>query len=111
MSHFSQDNLKAAAYSTKMGNLLHFAVSFGSKTTFQALLELGLDLNCQNADGNTPLHLAARLGRQEMVDCILSHPSVDDTLLNKDGKTGLDLSKTRQISSTIECKLHLNRQT
>lgn len=98
----SPENLRN--YSSSMGNLLHLAVLFGCKSLFEALLTLNINVNDTNADGNTPLHLAAKLGRQDIVDALLEMDGIDDTVVNEDGKTALDLAKTKQIANTIECK-------
>lgn len=105
LTYFSGNTANLKSYSSQFGNLLHLAVSFGSKTLFEALVRLGININAQNCDGNTPLHLAAKLGRQEIVDVLLSVDGIDDTIINVEGKTAIELSKTKQISSTIECKI------
>src|SRR5690606_9241419 len=38
--------------------LLHMAVSSGSAETITYILQLGLDINSLDKDGNTPLHFA-----------------------------------------------------
>ena len=96
-----------------MGNLLHLAVMFGCKSLLEALLTHNINVNACNADGNTPLHLAAKLGRQDIVDCLLEMDGIDDTIVNEDGYTALEVAKTRQIANTIEYlrKLYISKQT
>lgn len=51
--------------------ILHAAVHSGNTTTLVLLLnnikKLGLNINSKNDDGNTPLHIAVKYGRKEMI--------------------------------------------
>jgi ankyrin repeat protein len=41
----------------------------------------------------TALHLASRWGHSQVVQALLSHPSTDTTLTNKEGQTAWDVAK------------------
>ena len=90
------------SYRSQFGSVLHLAASFGSTKTFEELLSEGVDVNCQNIDGSTALHVASRLGRQEIVELLLCQENIDDTIRDKDGKTPLEIAKGRQIASIFE---------
>lgn len=90
-------------YRSQFGSILHLAASFSSTKTFAELLLDGIDVNCQNAEGQTALHIAARLGRQEIAELLLSRDEIDDTIRDKDGRTPVEIAKNRQIASVFEC--------
>jgi oxysterol-binding protein 1 len=91
-----------STYRSQFGTVLHLAASFGSTKTFDELLSEGIDVNCQNIDGCTALHVASRLGRQEIVELLLCQEEIDDTIKDKEGKSPLEIAKSRQISSVFE---------
>ncbi|WFD18546.1 hypothetical protein MCAP1_000750 [Malassezia caprae] len=52
------------------------------------LFELQVDPNLPETDfGNSPLHLAVSTNRIEAAQLLLSHPAINDTIANKEGKT------------------------
>jgi ankyrin repeat protein len=47
--------------------------------------------------GTTPLHLAASLGRIDIVNLLLDQPDIDDTLRDSNGKTCKDVAKGKEV--------------
>ena len=52
--------------------------------------------------GTTPLHLAASLGRGDIVDLLLEQPLIDDTLQDARGQTCKDVAKGKDVVRAIE---------
>ncbi|HLE13002.1 MAG: hypothetical protein A2504_17695 [Bdellovibrionales bacterium RIFOXYD12_FULL_39_22] len=69
---------------------LLFAAKRGSIETLKYLLGLGIDVNFQNAKGETALMAAARNGRLENVIFLLEN-GANTNLKNKSGKTAIQL--------------------
>jgi hypothetical protein len=71
-------------------NIVHLSVLCQGK-----LITEGCDINLQDKDGNTPLHLAIMNGNDEAVGDLLAKTSsieVSTEAQNKDGKTPIDLA-------------------
>ena len=72
---------------------LHKAAFFGHGHVIEFLLEQdGILIDVIDADGDTALHDASRFGHVRVVEALLAK-GVDKTLVNKDGKTALDLAR------------------
>ena len=58
--------------------------------------------------GTTPLHLAAFLGRADVVNLLLEQEGIDDSLRDSLGKTCRDLARGKEVSRTIDgtCSCH-----
>ena len=61
----------------------------------QLLLKHGADVNAQNKDHETPLHLASRLRLHQMARFLLNHGAKVD-VMNSEGKTPLQLATRRK---------------
>jgi ankyrin repeat protein len=56
-------------------------------------------INVQNNDGDTPLHIAAKLGRLDVLEVLFKSPVFDETTRNFSGKTAEESSKNEKISA------------
>lgn len=56
--------------------------------------------------GTTALHLAASLGRIDIVSLLLDQEAIDDSLLDANGKSCTDVAKGREVVRVIEGELH-----
>ena len=51
--------------------------------------------------GTTPLHLAASLGRVDIVTLLLEQDGIDDALRDRDGKTCKDVAVGKEVARAI----------
>ena len=52
--------------------------------------------------GTTPLHLAASLGRVDIVNLLLEQDGINDTLRDSYGRTCKDVAKGKDVTKAIE---------
>ncbi|KAI8680929.1 hypothetical protein NCS55_00341800 [Fusarium keratoplasticum] len=76
------------------GTLLHDQVQCGSLERIAEMLNLidEVDLNSQDREGYTPLHVATSLGREEAVRMLLGKPGIRLNLTDNIGRTPLTLA-------------------
>lgn len=83
--------------------LLHFACSedrnHENKDTAEFLILEGADVNAKSKSGNTPLHVAAETGLNEIVGLLLDH-SADVNARNNSGETPLDVALKEKYNNT-----------
>lgn len=83
------DALIQATLTKRAGGKLHIAVLGKCFPLAKQLLELGMDPNAPNQDGQTPLHFS-RFGTAEMLLLLIKH-GANLTLKDFNGNTTLDL--------------------
>jgi oxysterol-binding protein 1 len=54
-----------------------------------------------STSGTTALHLAASLGRADIVNLLLEQEDIDDTLRDSKGKTCIDVARGKDVLSVI----------
>lgn len=87
--------------------ILHLAVQCAEQNVIEFILsaagtrDSGLDINARDRDGNTPLHVAAMLGRAPIVSMLLA-AHVNDSIANYAGQTALDLARTPEIFQQLQ---------
>ena len=76
--------------------LLHLAANSPSLAILDLLLQSNVDLNAQNDDGLTALHVAAMWGRREAVESLL-HNGADSTLRDTDDMLPVDYAQSEGV--------------
>lgn len=75
-------------------NVLHIAIQRGYFSMFKVFLSLGVDVNQQDAFGNSPLHLAVD-ANPEYINALLSTKKVSLNKVNDRGDTPLSVSVSK----------------
>lgn len=79
---------------------LHYAVIRKKIDAIDLLVEHGADLDAQNADGQTPLMLAAKTGDEELIDVLLDYGA--DKLIQD--KLGINALKFAEMNGNPRCQ-------
>lgn len=103
-------NSKSTIQSTEIHLLkqtvLHYAVQVAPLSTLQYLIgeseKYDFDVNSQDPEGNTPLHLAALSSRYEIVKYLLSLPQINDSIANLKKKQPVELTKDFNIAQLMQ---------
>ncbi|KAL5516656.1 hypothetical protein EMCRGX_G002046 [Ephydatia muelleri] len=74
----------------------------GNAEVVKILVSAGAHVNDQNKHGDTALHLAAQLGREECVRLLLSVPGIDANLVNHSGQTPLKLASRYAVLTVLQ---------
>ena len=89
--------------------ILHLAVQCAEPQVVEHILAIAgstpgvnIDINARDRDGNTPLHLASMMGRIATVRLLLEQSGANDSLLNYQGSSPLDLARTPEIFQQLQ---------
>lgn len=84
--------------------VLHLAIQCTEPQIVEYVLshDNEIDINAKDRDGNTPLHLAAQLGRLSIVRDLLDRPKINDAVVNYNGQTPLDLARSPEIFQALQ---------
>ena len=89
--------------------ILHLAVQCAEPQVIEHILAtakspsgVNIDVNTRDRDGNTPLHLASMMGRIATVRLLLEQSGANDSLVNYEGRTPLDLARTPEIFQQLQ---------
>ena len=90
-------------------SILHLAIQCADPSVVEQILSVAksipgaaIDVNAPDREGNTPLHLASKLGRPTTVRLLLDQPETNDSLLNYQGRSPLDLARTPDIFQQLQ---------
>ena len=75
-------NIDIASTNNDNLNAMHFAAISGMDNSIIYLLNMGLNPNLQDINGNTPLHYAVKYGQNRIIKKLL-HNGADKNILNK----------------------------
>lgn len=91
-----------ASVTPDLEQLLHTACRKNELEFAKLLTEIvGVDPNVKGRQGMTPLQFAARSGRTEMAQYLLSRPNIDITIPDDRGKTALDAAKVNDKEDVV----------
>ncbi|CUM67545.1 uncharacterized protein PRCAT00005245001 [Priceomyces carsonii] len=86
--------------------IVHYAVQVAQLPVIQFLVnnadKFGIDINAQDKDGNTPLHLAAATSRLEVVKYLLSLPNINDTIVNLEKKQPVEVCHDTDVAQLMQ---------
>ena len=106
ISQAIQDNQPSSSNPNPIAGttILHLAIQCAEPQIVEQVVTEGknLDINAQDREGNTALHLAAQLGRAPIVKLLLEHSDINDAIVNKHGKTPIDLARTPEIFGELQ---------
>lgn len=99
------DNDKANFQMSKLKDeLLIYAVQVGPLSAIKYILEhqLVVDLNVQDSNGNTCLHLAAMSNRSDVIVYLMAQPFINDCILNNEHKQPFQCTNDIQIAQLMD---------
>jgi ankyrin repeat protein len=104
-----RSSLSLPSTRTEGTSILHLAIQCAELPVIEFVLsnatsgaDSPIDINGRDRDGNTPLHLAATLGRTPVVRMLLDQPGINDSITNYNGQTPLDLARTPDIFQQLQ---------
>ena len=105
----SSSSLSLPNARTEGTSILHLAIQCAEAPVIEFVLSNAtpgpdsvIDINGRDRDGNTPLHLAATLGRTPIVRMLLDRPDINDSITNYIGQTPLDLARNPEIFQQLQ---------
>lgn len=98
--------------------ILHLAIQCAESSTVEYILsqpaadpDIVIDLNARDKDGNTALHLAALLGRSQVVCVLLGQEGINDSLPNQQGQLPIDLARNGDVVQQLQVARALSIDT
>lgn len=97
-AYFQEANTKTNLLDPLIANvlrlILHYAVQVGPLSIVQYIVSQGYveDINIQDNEGNTPLHLATASSRYEIVNFLMNLPGINDCILNNGAVQAIELT-------------------
>jgi ankyrin repeat protein len=80
---------------------LHYACFYGSKEVMDLLLDLGVNINAKDQDGNTCLHFAVKSKNVRVIKKLLVRGG-DKKITNNEGKLAIDLASENNDIEMVE---------
>lgn len=78
-----------------------------NKQAIKKMLEANTDLNRQNNNGDTALHLLCKMNRNESLACYLIKKGTQFQLVNNEGKSAMELASEYGMNTCVELMLSL----
>ncbi|KAG9492566.1 hypothetical protein GDO78_000846 [Eleutherodactylus coqui] len=84
---------------------LHLAASWGLEEVVQCLLEFGANVNAQDAEGRTPMHVAISNQHRVIIQLLISHPEIRLNVRDRQGMTPFACAMTFKNNKAAEAIL------
>lgn len=84
---------------------LHLAACWGLEETVQCLLEFGANVNAQDAEGRTPVHVAISNQHSVIIQLLISHPDIHLNVRDRQGLTPFACAMTHKNNKAAEAIL------
>ncbi|KAM6466332.1 rabankyrin-5 isoform 1-T1 [Liasis olivaceus] len=84
---------------------LHLAACWGLEETVQCLLEFGANVNAQDAEGKTPIHVAIINQHNVIIQMMISHSAIQLNLRDRQGLTPFACAMTYKNNKAAEAIL------
>ncbi|KAE8625106.1 hypothetical protein XENTR_v10006160 [Xenopus tropicalis] len=84
---------------------LHLAASWGLEEVVQCLLEFGANVNTQDAEGRTPIHVAISNQHRVIIQLLISHPDIRLNVRDRQGMTPFACAMTFKNNKAAEAIL------
>jgi hypothetical protein len=88
--------------------ILHLAIQCAEMPIIEFVMsnlstgEILEGINAKDKEGNTPLHLASKLGRVQVVTVLLDQADINDSITNLRGETALDVAYSPEIFQQLQ---------
>ena len=86
----------------KLNYPIIIAAHLGYDEIVDFLIDLGVDCNVQDEEGNTCLHEAVYEDRYDIADALLNDGNSDPSIQNINGQTARDISEMHQLASEAD---------
>nr|XP_056721279.1 rabankyrin-5 [Euleptes europaea] len=84
---------------------LHLAACWGLEEVVQCLLEFGANVNAQDAEGRTPIHVAIINQHAVIIQLLISHPDIHLNMRDRQGMTPFACAMTYKNNKAAEAIL------
>uniref|UniRef100_A0A8C0IRR2 Ankyrin repeat and FYVE domain containing 1 n=1 Tax=Chelonoidis abingdonii TaxID=106734 RepID=A0A8C0IRR2_CHEAB len=84
---------------------LHLAACWGLEEVVQCLLEFGANVNAQDAEGRTPIHVAISNQHNVIIQLMISHPEIRLNMRDRQGMTPFACAMTYKNNKAAEAIL------
>uniref|UniRef100_H3AEJ0 Ankyrin repeat and FYVE domain containing 1 n=1 Tax=Latimeria chalumnae TaxID=7897 RepID=H3AEJ0_LATCH len=81
---------------------LHLASCWGLEEVVQCLLEFGANVNAQDAEGRTPIHVAISNQHSVIIQLLISHPDIKLNVRDRQGMTPFACAMTYKNNKAAE---------
>ncbi|XP_077510441.1 rabankyrin-5 isoform X1 [Amblyomma americanum] len=81
---------------------LHLSCAWSLEPVVQTLIEHNADVNAQDAEGKTPLHIAITNQNSVIISLLLAHPAINLSLRDKQGLTPFAMAMTTRNNKAAE---------